>query len=133
MPNLTQRISTLEKLLAAATPGPWDYFNRSEKDEWGIIRAVLSPGQGHGALTGPQQIEMAEANWQLIITTRNELPRLLEDMKKMREALTYYGDCQCDAKWSGRDEAEYRARGCPHCSCSNTERARQVLEEVNRE
>jgi hypothetical protein len=25
--------------------------------------------------------------------------------------------CQCDASWSGRDEAEYCARGCPSCTC----------------
>ena len=26
-------------------------------------------------------------------------------------------DCKCDAQYSGNDEAEYRARGCPSCIC----------------
>lgn len=25
--------------------------------------------------------------------------------------------CECDAKYSGVDEHEYQARGCPTCSC----------------
>jgi hypothetical protein len=25
--------------------------------------------------------------------------------------------CTCDAQWSGKDEAEYVARGCPECTC----------------
>ncbi len=26
-------------------------------------------------------------------------------------------ECICHASWSGYDEAEYRARGCPSCEC----------------
>ena len=26
-------------------------------------------------------------------------------------------ECICHASWSGYDEAEYRARGCPECEC----------------
>jgi len=27
-------------------------------------------------------------------------------------------DCKCDARWSGKDEAFYRAAGCPNCTCN---------------
>lgn len=30
-------------------------------------------------------------------------------------------DCKCDARFSGNDEAEYRARGCPSCVCGMIE------------
>ena len=30
-------------------------------------------------------------------------------------------DCICDARFSGMDEAEYCARGCPSCTCHLTE------------
>ena len=26
-------------------------------------------------------------------------------------------ECRCDARFSGVDEAEYAARGCPSCTC----------------
>ena len=39
-------------------------------------------------------------------------------------------DCQCDAWWSGRDEAEYCARGCPSCSCGNMEETEIIFREV---
>jgi hypothetical protein len=29
--------------------------------------------------------------------------------------------CTCDARFSGNDEAEYRARGCPDCTCRTNE------------
>lgn len=28
--------------------------------------------------------------------------------------------CTCDARFSGNDEAEYKARGCPNCVCTST-------------
>ena len=39
------------------------------------------------------------------------------DYDKAVAALKRIGVCECDAQWSGKDEAEYRARGCPSCSC----------------
>lgn len=44
--------------------------------------------------------------------------RLMEALANVVEACEKI-DCQCDARWSGRDEAEYRACGCPNCSCEH--------------
>ena len=38
--------------------------------------------------------------------------------------------CVCDARFSGIDEAEYRARGCPSCECAHLTDVPMLLEMV---
>ena len=38
-------------------------------------------------------------------------------------------ECTCDAWWSGRDEAEWLARGAPSCTCTDEEPAEEKEEE----
>lgn len=42
---------------------------------------------------------------------------LIQRVKKLTEALEAIGICTCDARFSGADENEYKARGYPSCSC----------------
>lgn len=81
----------------------------------------------------------------LLLQERNRLTAELADVRKERDAFKYAADqnciaadtyralaeklagalekidCLCDAQFSGRDEAEYCARGCPSCSCEHIE------------
>lgn len=48
--------------------------------------------------------------------------------KPLSEMLEGMEPCTCDAQFSGRDEAEYRARGCPGCICAGPMFQRVAIE-----
>ena len=50
-----------------------------------------------------------------IVSDECAIRRVLALAKK---AIITKAECTCDARFSGSDEAEYRARGCPECICT---------------
>lgn len=57
------------------------------------------------------------ADCSFIINAPEDISRLIKAHRIMRKALKNIDFCTCDAQFSGQDEAEYRARGCPPCIC----------------
>lgn len=100
-------IATLRKLLAEATPGPWD------EDTCLIQACAFSGGHAHAEF-----IEPTDAT--LIVALRNAAPALLDELERLRaEAAeaTYWGEMTCEVT---EPEADCR---CPGCDFRRTESA----------
>lgn len=55
----------------------------------------------------------------ILAAARNEHARLQPLLDALIECAEALPGCLCDARWSGIDELEYSACGCPNCSCKH--------------
>lgn len=76
----------LEKLLAAATPGPWEVSERTK--DW--RPQVVSTEHGPICTMHIPEVGDADPNAALICAAVNALPELLEENEKLREALRLF-------------------------------------------
>jgi hypothetical protein len=87
-------LAELERLHAKATPGPWEVDTCDDPDElrddgWYFIWS------DHGQVTTHWHSRNSRTNHQLIAATRNALPALLAEVRRLRLALQESDD----AKW----------------------------------
>lgn len=74
---------------------------------------------------------MGPINWRETGINGESIEWLIARVEQLEKALEEIGVCVCDARFSGNDEAEYRARGCPSCSCeSDYNISRKALSEM---
>lgn len=85
MPRLLPELREIRERSATATPGPWKAFLEGRDHQSGsdFIRT------GEGATRG-EDIEMsgaAPADYDFIANARQDIPRLLEEIERLRELL----------------------------------------------
>ncbi len=68
------------------------------------------------------QLQMTNSNWPHEKKLHDYCDNLRKALSEARDFIdeATRRDCICNAAWSGRDEAEYRAHGCPSCYCGDT-------------
>lgn len=110
-------ISRLENQLKVS-----DKCNAEEGAEWrkenNELRTKLTAEKSlnEGLEKKLEDLEFEYINKHNITGYEQKIINLEKKLKVAVEAIQKL-DCQCDSQYSGRDEAEYRARGCPNCTC----------------
>jgi hypothetical protein len=61
-------------------------------------------------------------NYQTLVVDHSAYSALEENLRVAIDFISsaIADDCICDAKWSGRDEHQFMAVGCPSCYCKET-------------
>ncbi|WP_329089577.1 hypothetical protein [Streptosporangium sp. NBC_01469] len=115
-PLTDEELAAIEELAEAATPGPW--FIRHLDDEVAMSLVAIStvPDTGHGErwpdfdhheivaatlIQHPRYVGVADGRWdenaQFIANARQDIPRLIAEIKRLRQLLTPKGHQDLEA------------------------------------
>jgi hypothetical protein len=84
----TKQIDDIKRLLAEATPGPWNVHTQADGDY--LLHTHTPYTYGVATVYAPSEADEAaegEANAALIVAAVNSLPDLLAERDRLREAL----------------------------------------------
>jgi hypothetical protein len=99
---MTDRIAEIEVRVKAATEGPWEYGKRPDGSVW------LSTGNPERGQHYQGDWEGFDADAAFIAHARTDVPYLLAEVKRLREALAFY-----EREWTHDSCSDHRARATP--------------------
>ena len=112
-----KELEELEKLFNEATEGPWEVEEQDYGDEiWfggdgeGLIK--INGWYSGGCKKYPEQWKQLHNEAQLIAASRTAVPKLIAEVRRLREALEFYADKD---NWYG-DGPESEERGYYWCN-----------------
>jgi hypothetical protein len=105
-PLTEQELAAIEELAAAATPGPWFIRHLDDDQAMGLVAISTVPDTGRGErwpefdhneivaatlIQHPRYVDVADERWdenaQFITNARQDIPRLIAEIKRLRQQL----------------------------------------------
>ncbi|MQY03493.1 hypothetical protein [Actinomadura macrotermitis] len=105
-PLTDEELATIEELAEAATPGPWFVRNLDDDHAMSLVAISTAPDTGHGErwpgfdhreivaatlVQAPRYVDVADERWDtnalFIANARQDIPRLIDEIKRLRRQL----------------------------------------------
>lgn len=94
-----KRLEEIEARVNAATPGPWEWED-TERQRWGVTAKGLVANKGDVIHADDFYLDGKERDLDFISHSRDDIPFLLDKLKRAQEIIQYGRDacdcgCQC--------------------------------------
>ncbi|MFC5832780.1 hypothetical protein [Nonomuraea insulae] len=109
-PLTAEELAAIEERAEVATPGPWFIRLLDDEDAMNLVAISTVPDTGHGErwpdfdhheivaatlIQQPRYVDVADARWdenaQFIANARQDIPRLITEIKRLRQLLAEKG------------------------------------------
>ncbi|MFJ2033576.1 hypothetical protein [Streptosporangium sp. NPDC087985] len=115
-PLTDEELAAIEELAEAATPGPWFIRHLDDEAAMNLVAISTVPDTGHGErwpdfdhreivaatlIQHPRYVDVADGRWdenaQFIADARQDIPRLIAEIKRLRQLLAQEGHQDLEA------------------------------------